>query len=107
MVDLAYTVPIMTNWVTLSSFAVKHEYTVKALYHKRRRKRWPEQIWVKAPDGSILIDEDGWNEWVVSGYEPAPSVIGNPASKSGVLPFGHKDGRAATSRSPPRIVKLM
>lgn len=40
-------------------------YTVKAMERKIERGDWLERrVWIRAPDGRILIDMDGYHQWV-------------------------------------------
>jgi hypothetical protein len=40
-------------------------YSAKAINRKRETGRWPEGLlWHRAPDGSILIDLEGYAKWV-------------------------------------------
>jgi hypothetical protein len=40
-------------------------YTVKAMERKIERGDWVEgKVWVRAPDGRILIDMVGYHKWV-------------------------------------------
>lgn len=40
-------------------------YTVKAMQRKIERGDWIEgKVWVRAPDGRVLIDMVGYHKWV-------------------------------------------
>jgi hypothetical protein len=40
-------------------------YTVKAMERKIERGDWVEgKVWVRAPDGRVLIDMVGYHKWV-------------------------------------------
>jgi hypothetical protein len=40
-------------------------YTVKAMERKIERRDWVEgKVWVRAPDGRVLIDMVGYHKWV-------------------------------------------
>lgn len=42
-------------------------YTVKAMERKIERGDWLEaRVWLRAPDGRILIDMEGYQRWVES-----------------------------------------
>jgi hypothetical protein len=43
-------------------------YSEHAIRSKIQKGVWMEgRVWRRAPDGKILIDEDGYNEWVENG----------------------------------------
>ena len=57
----------MVHWVTIDKFSDLTGYTADAVRSKIKRGDWLEgQIWVKAPDGRILIDTEGYEKWVVT-----------------------------------------
>jgi hypothetical protein len=40
-------------------------YTVKAIQRKIERGDWVEgKVWIRAPDGRILLDISGYEKWV-------------------------------------------
>lgn len=40
-------------------------YTVKAMQRKIERGDWVEgKVWIRAPDGRILVDMTGYHKWV-------------------------------------------
>lgn len=40
-------------------------YTVKAMERKIERGDWPEKrVWIRAPDGRVMIDVVGYQKWV-------------------------------------------
>lgn len=50
--------------VTISKFAEQSGYTEDAVRAKIKRGEWLEgAIWIKAPDGRILIDTEGFEAW--------------------------------------------
>lgn len=58
------------RYVLLQRFGELTGYTVDAVNAKIKRGQWLQgQLWVKAPDGRILIDLVGYTEW----------AAGNPA----------------------------
>lgn len=58
------------RYVLLQRFEELTGYTVDAINAKIKRGQWlKDEIWVKAPDGRILIDLVGYTEW----------AAGNPA----------------------------
>ncbi len=57
------------RYVTILRFCELSGYTEEAVKAKRRDGKWIEgQVWIKAPDGRILIDLEGYEAWAVSGY---------------------------------------
>lgn len=53
------------KWVTLKKAAELTGYSVHALRGKCRDGAWPEGVlWVKAPDGRIMINIQEYQEWV-------------------------------------------
>lgn len=59
-------VPVATARYVLPALAqVLTGYTVKAMERKIERGDWAEgKVWVRAPDGRILIDIVGYHKWV-------------------------------------------
>jgi hypothetical protein len=52
------------KWVTIKNAAELSGYTVKAIDRKRQSGVWLEGIiWIKAPDGRILVSADAIDEW--------------------------------------------
>jgi hypothetical protein len=59
------------RYVTILRFCELSGYTKEAVKSKRRDGVWLEGcVWIKAPDGRILIDLEGYEAWVVSGRLP-------------------------------------
>jgi len=57
----------MVRWVTIEKFASESGYTPDAIRSKIKRGDWIDgQVWIKAPDGRILIDKEGYEKWVRS-----------------------------------------
>ena len=57
----------MLRWLTIEKFAAESGYTPDAIRSKIKRGDWPEgKVWVKAPDGRILINTEGYEKWVTS-----------------------------------------
>jgi hypothetical protein len=55
----------MVRFVTVEKFATMSGYTPDAIRSKIKRGDWLEgKVWIKAPDGRILIDTNGYEEWV-------------------------------------------
>jgi hypothetical protein len=60
----------MIRYMTISKFAAETGYTEDAIRTKIRDGVWPkDQVWVKAPDGRVLIDAQGYEKWVETGGE--------------------------------------
>lgn len=54
----------MPRFVTIEKFAELSGYTPDAQRTKIQRGVWLEgAVWVKAPDGRILIDQEGYELW--------------------------------------------
>lgn len=55
----------MLRHVTIPKFSADSGYTEKAIRRKIESGAWLEgDIWVKAPDGRILIDREGYEAWL-------------------------------------------
>lgn len=55
------------RYLTISKFALESGYTENAIRTKIRDGVWREGAeWVKAPDGRVLIDVEGFNAWAGS-----------------------------------------
>ena len=58
----------MARYRTIKKHAEETGYTESAIRTKISRGVWLEgRVWKKAPDGTIIIDEEGYNEWVENG----------------------------------------
>ncbi len=58
----------MLRYVTIPKFAELSGYSEDAIRTKIRDGIWPEgKIWKKAPDNRVLIDVEGYREWVETG----------------------------------------
>ncbi len=56
------------RYLTIGKFAAETGYTEKAVRSKIHDGTWEEnKIWKKAADGRILIDVQGYEEWVETG----------------------------------------
>lgn len=54
----------MLRHVTIEKFAAESGYTAEAVRSKIKRGDWLEgAVWIKAPDGRILIDTEGYEKW--------------------------------------------
>jgi len=91
----------MPNLVTVEKFADLSGYTPKAVRNKVHDGTWPYGVWVKAPDGRILIDQRAYDEWAISGQAQKRPVI--PASKS-VSHIKASGAGSASSSSPPPLI---
>lgn len=56
------------RFLTVAKFCSETGYTNAAVRGKINTGVWLEQrVWRRAPDGHILIDIEGFNEWVLNG----------------------------------------
>ncbi|MEX3763128.1 excisionase [Paraburkholderia phenoliruptrix] len=63
---------ISVRYVTIGRFSELSGYTERAIRAKIHDGTWSrDDVWIKAPDGRILINIDGYHEWV----ERGPTVI--------------------------------
>lgn len=54
----------MLRHVTIPKFSDDSGYTEKAIRRKIESGVWLEgEVWIKAPDGHILIDREGFDAW--------------------------------------------
>ena len=62
----------MTKYITIRKLVELTAYSDNAIRTKISRGKWKEgQVWKRAPDGRILIDVAGFENWV-EGKELAP-----------------------------------
>ncbi|NHZ83698.1 excisionase [Massilia sp. CCM 8695] len=55
----------MLRYLTIPKFAAESGYTEDAIRTKIRDGIWSQdQVWLKAPDGRILINVPGYEQWV-------------------------------------------
>jgi hypothetical protein len=85
----------MLRYLTIRKFAAESGYTEGAIRSKIRDGIWADgQVWVRAPDGRILIDVQGYEKWVESGpilkahqrsksKSPSPLGVPSPGKKGG------------------------
>jgi len=53
--------------MTIPKFSVESGYTEDAIRAKIKRGDWLEGfVWIKAPDGRILIDVEGYQRWATA-----------------------------------------
>lgn len=58
--------------LTILAFSVQSGYTEDAIRSKIKRGEWLEgAVWIKAPDGRILIDIEGFELWATSRQDKA------------------------------------
>lgn len=70
------------KWVTIKKASELSGYSEKAIEAKRADGTWLENvIWIKAPDGRILISTEGIDEWA-EGRVYAPQVPRQLRSRS-------------------------
>jgi len=66
----------MLRYVTIKKFAEESGYSERAIRGKVHDGVWlKDAVWVKAPDGRILIDVEGYYAWVEDSKVPKPSVL--------------------------------
>jgi hypothetical protein len=67
----------MLRYVTIRKFSSESGYSEAAVRSKIRDSVWVEGgVWVRAPDGRILIDVLGYENWVESGIQPRTRTQG-------------------------------
>lgn len=85
------------RYVTIPRFCELSGYTKEAVKSKRRDGVWLEgSVWIKAPDGRILIDLEGYEAWAVTGVVPIRTLSGE---RSPSLPSGSR--RASSGSASP------
>jgi len=58
----------MLRDLTIRKLATESGYSENAIRSKIRDGIWmQDKVWKKAPDGRVLIDVEGYHEWVESG----------------------------------------
>lgn len=71
----------MAKYQTIKRFSEATGYTEHAIRSKLSKGVWPlGEIWIKAPDGHVLISVEGYEAWVESGMESGARRL--PALKS-------------------------
>lgn len=64
----------MARYKTIDQFSRESGYTERAIRAKIADGTWLEnRVWRRAPDGRILIDEQGYELWVETGLVSGPS----------------------------------
>lgn len=90
------------RYVTISKFAEESGYTEDAIRTKIRDGIWREdREWKKAPDGRILINKEGYDEWVETGG--VLKLRRKAASKSVSCTVASAAGKGFPSSPPPLI----
>ncbi|MCO2230279.1 excisionase [Pseudomonas aeruginosa] len=90
------------RYVTVRKFASESGYSEDAIRSKLRDGIWRlGEIWIKAPDGRILIDVEGYESWVEMGGEFGQSP--NRVSKSRSCIAASGAARGLRSSPPPLI----
>ena len=70
----------MTRYVTVKKASELTGYTENAIRTKIRDGVWLERrLWLKAPDGRVLIDMEGYERWVESGSTARFGPVLSPA----------------------------
>lgn len=91
----------MLRYLTIRKFATESGYTELAIRAKIHDGIWmQDKVWRKAPDGRILIDVEGYHEWVESGG--ARSARRKPAQASSPPPLTSRR-KPGPSGSPPPL----
>ncbi|MFT0532856.1 MULTISPECIES: excisionase [Castellaniella] len=83
------------RYITIIQFAKLSGYTENAIRTKLRDGVWREgHEWVKAPDGRILIDTEGYDAWVgTEGVLPPPrKAVFKSRSSTGAAAAGKRFG---------------
>jgi hypothetical protein len=53
------------RWLTIGKFSAESGYSEDAVRSKIKRGDWMEgKVWIKAPDGRILINTEAYDQWV-------------------------------------------
>lgn len=54
------------RFITIEKFAAETGYTPDAIRSKIKRGDWLEGfVWIKAPDGRVLMDTQGYEQWAM------------------------------------------
>lgn len=73
----------MTRFVTIHRAAELTGYSTRAIQTKIDRGVWVEgRQWIRAPDGRILIDMDGYEEWATSDIKASRRAMEGSGSTS-------------------------
>jgi hypothetical protein len=78
------------KWVTIKKAAELSGYSEKAIRNKNEKGVWRQgDIWIKAPDGRILISIEGIERWA-EGQLPFPQRQYRSRPNSGTRPANPK-----------------
>jgi hypothetical protein len=92
------------RFLTVAKFCSESGYTNAAVRGKINTGVWLEQrVWRRAPDGHILIDIEGYNEWVLNrcGLACTPRQKSRSSSSSHTKASGAARGLVS---SPPPLI---
>ena len=71
------------KYITIAKFALASGYTEKAIRRKIEEGVWLEnRHYRRAPDGHVLIDVEGVQQWVEGQLEPSSPSKGRSGSSS-------------------------
>jgi hypothetical protein len=71
----------MVRFITIKKFAEESGYSPDAVRSKIKRGDWLQgEVWLKALDGRILIDREGYEKWVMRGKGGSGKVYGSGAA---------------------------
>lgn len=86
-----------TRYVTISRAAELTGYTEKAIRGKIANQIWEEwSVWFRAPDGRIMIDLRGYEEWAVSGADGSEHLQVATRSPSPTEALSAKSGSSSS-----------
>jgi hypothetical protein len=61
---------MLLRWLTIDKFAEASGYTAEAVRSKIKRGDWLQgEVFIKAPDGRIHIDTEGYYRWLTTSKE--------------------------------------
>lgn len=73
----------MVRYVTIHKAEELTGYSTRAIQTKIDRGVWVQgRQWIRAPDGRILIDMEGYEEWATSDFEASKRIAAGSASIS-------------------------
>lgn len=88
------------RYMTVRKFSAESGYSEDAIRTKMRDAVWRQgEVWVKAPDGRILIDIEGFERWVAIGMESNQHLA--PVSRSASNTRASAVGRGSSSSPLP------
>lgn len=91
----------MTRYVTVKKASELTGYTEGSIRNRMCDGTWLEHyVWLKAPDGRVLINMEGYEKWVESGSMLVFGPVSSPAPFS---PLGK--GKKKGSGPPPLILR--